>query len=58
MLLIANRPTPDQTEEGEVLRRRYYELVGLGYSPETSLIVSGASVPLESVTELILPDRE
>jgi len=59
VLLIANRVREDETDEGELVRRRYFELVGLGYSPATSLILSEApSVALASITELIVPDED
>jgi hypothetical protein len=49
---------------GKVLRRdardplwlRYADLVKLGFSPETSMIVAAAPVPMKTVTALLAPD--
>jgi hypothetical protein len=35
---------------------RYADLVKLGFSPETSMIVAEAPVALGTVTSLLLPD--
>ena len=35
---------------------RYARLVSLGYSPETSAILSTARVSLESIARLLVPD--
>lgn len=35
---------------------RYADLVKLGFSPETSLIIAEAPTPLETITALLLPD--
>jgi hypothetical protein len=42
--------------EGNPLWVRYADLVKLGFSPETSMIVAEAPVALESVRTLLLPD--
>ena len=50
---------PGSTSRGGVrdpLWLRYADLVKLGFSPETSMIVAGAPVALETVTGLLLPD--
>jgi hypothetical protein len=47
---------PARADEGDPLWLRYADLVKLGFSPETSLIVAEAPVELASVTGLLLPD--
>jgi hypothetical protein len=42
--------------ESDPLWLRYADLVKLGYSAETSLIVADAPVLLETITTLLLPD--
>jgi len=42
--------------EGDPLWMRYADLVKLGFSPETSMIVAEAPVALGTVTGLLLPD--
>jgi hypothetical protein len=49
-------PVPSRPEEGDPLWLRYANLVKIGFSPETSMIVAEAPVALESVTRLLLPD--
>ena len=50
------RPLGAGGDEGAPLWLRYAELVKLGFSPETSLIVAGAPVALDDVTGLLLPE--
>jgi hypothetical protein len=40
----------------EPLWLRYADLVKLGFSPETSMIVAEAPVSLDTVTRLLVPD--
>jgi hypothetical protein len=42
--------------EGDPLWLRYADLVKLGFSPETSMIVAEAPVALDTVTSLLVPD--
>ncbi len=42
--------------DGNPLWVRYADLVKLGFSPETSMIVAEAPVGLDSVRSLLLPD--
>jgi len=50
---------PDDVSPGggrEARWLRYADLVKLGFSQETSLIVAKAPVPIETVTALLVPD--
>ena len=50
---------PGSTSPGgarDPLWLRYADLVKLGFSPETSMIVADAPVALDTVTGLLLPD--
>jgi hypothetical protein len=44
--------------EQDPLWLRYADLVKLGFSPETSLIVAEAPAPLETVTARLVPDGQ
>jgi hypothetical protein len=55
MVLLAEEPG---TVESGVGLSRYFDLLELGFSPETSRIVADAPVSLEALTSLLLPDGE
>jgi hypothetical protein len=42
--------------EGDPLWMRYADLLKLGFSPETSMIVAEAPIALGTVTSLLVPD--
>jgi len=50
-----SRNTPGGGER-DLLWMRYADLVKLGFSAETSMIVAEAPVALDTVTSLLLPD--
>jgi len=53
----AEPPRAARKGDGDLLWMRYTDLVKLGYSPETSMIVAEAPVPLDAVTSLLRPDQ-
>ncbi len=52
----AHHEPPSRGGERDPLWLRYADLVKLGFSPETSMIVADAPVALDVVTGLLLPD--
>jgi len=52
----AHRERTSRGGERDPLWLRYADLVKLGFSPETSMIVADAPVALDIVTGLLLPD--
>jgi hypothetical protein len=55
---IAQAGSNGESRRNEVdpLWMRYADLVKLGFSPETSMIVAEAPVALDTVTNLLVPD--
>ncbi|MGH2936431.1 MAG: hypothetical protein ACRDL2_18220 [Gaiellaceae bacterium] len=61
MALLAEQPGSTAAEalsgaREDPDRLRYFDLVKLGFSPETSMMIAAAPVSLDSVTALLLPD--
>jgi hypothetical protein len=52
----AHRESTSRGGERNPLWLRYADLVKLGFSPETSMIVADTPIALETVTGMLLPD--